>query len=63
MSHAAIIAEGIGKRYLLQHQQEGRRYKALRDVIAGRAKSIVKLGGRENLPAIEEFWALKDVSF
>jgi len=63
MSDAAIIAEGLGKKYLLHHQQEGRRYKALRDVIASSAKSVVKLGGRENLPPVEEFWALKDVSF
>jgi lipopolysaccharide transport system ATP-binding protein len=59
---AAIIAEGIGKKYLLQHQQAGRRYKALRDVIAGKAKSLVK-GGEKNLPPVEEFWALRDVSF
>jgi len=63
MSHAAIIAENLGKKYLLHHQQEGRRYKALRDVIAGKAKSIVKLGARPSLPPVEEFWALKDVSF
>ncbi|MDR3458634.1 MAG: ABC transporter ATP-binding protein [Verrucomicrobiae bacterium] len=63
MSAAAIIAEGLGKKYLLHHQQEGRRYKALRDVIAGRAKSLVKLGARRDLPPVEEFWALKDVSF
>jgi lipopolysaccharide transport system ATP-binding protein len=63
MSDAAIIVEGLGKKYLLYHRQEGRRYKALRDVIAGRAKSIVKLGARAELPPVEEFWALKDVSF
>jgi lipopolysaccharide transport system ATP-binding protein len=63
MSDAVIIAEGIGKKYLLQHQQEGKRYKALRDVIAGKAKSIVKLGAEKDLPPVEEFWALKDVSF
>jgi lipopolysaccharide transport system ATP-binding protein len=62
MSSAAIIAEGLGKKYLLQHQQVGRRYKALRDVIAGTAKSLVK-GGEKNPPPVEEFWALRDVSF
>jgi lipopolysaccharide transport system ATP-binding protein len=62
MSSAAIIAEGLGKKYLLQHQQVGRRYKALRDVIAGKAKSLVK-GGEKNTPPVEEFWALRDVSF
>ena len=63
-SHAAIIAEGIGKKYLLHHQQTGRNYKALRDVIAGGAKNIFnrksEIGNRKS---VEEFWALKDVSF
>ncbi len=63
MSHAAIIAENIGKKYLLQHQQTGRNYKALRDVIAGKAKSLVTIGRESNRPPVEEFWALKDVSF
>ena len=63
MSRPAIQVENLGKKYLLRHQQEGRRYKALRDVIAGRAKSLVKRGGRDALPAREEFWALRDVSF
>ena len=63
MSHAAIIAENIGKKYLLHHQQTGRNYKALRDVIAGKAKSLVKIGGEINRPPVEEFWALRDVSF
>ena len=61
MSHAAIIAEGIGKKYLLQHQQSGRRYKALRDVIANKAKGIFNRA--ETKSSTEEFWALKDVSF
>ena len=63
MSHAAIIAEGIGKKYLLQHQQTGKNYKALRDIIAGKAKSLATLGRNLNRPAVEEFWALREVSF
>ena len=64
MSDFAIQVAGLGKKYLLHHQQQpGRRYKALRDVIAGKAKALVKLGGEKNLPPVEEFWALKDVSF
>jgi lipopolysaccharide transport system ATP-binding protein len=63
MSAPAIKVEGLGKKYLLRHQQEGRRYTALRDVIAGKAKSLVKLGAKTKLPPVEEFWALKDVSF
>ncbi|HTB83407.1 MAG TPA: ABC transporter ATP-binding protein [Candidatus Sulfotelmatobacter sp.] len=64
MSSAAIIAEAIGKKYLLQHQQQGRQYKALRDVIAGKAKALVPGSRPQNQgPATEEFWALRDVSF
>ena len=63
MSHPAIKVEGLGKKYFLRHQQESGRYTALRDVIAGKAKSIVKLGARKKLPPVEEFWALKDVAF
>ena len=64
MSDFAIQVAGLGKKYLLHHQQQpGRRYKALRDVIAGKAKALVKLGGEKKLPPVEEFWALKDVSF
>jgi lipopolysaccharide transport system ATP-binding protein len=59
----AISVENVGKKYLLRHQQEGRRYKALRDIIAGKAKSLVKFGSKKKLPAREEFWALQDVSF
>jgi len=64
MSSAAIIAEAIGKKYLLQHRQQGRQYKALRDVIAGKAKALVPGSGPQKPePATEEFWALRDVSF
>ena len=62
MSRPAIQVENLGKKYLLRHQQEGRRYKALRDVIAGKAKALIKRE-RDALPAQEEFWALRDVSF
>ena len=63
MSHPAIKVEGLGKKYFLRHQQESGRYTALRDVIAGKAKSLVKLGAKPKLPPVEEFWALKDVAF
>ncbi len=64
MSQPAIQVENVGKKYLLQHQQQGRRYKALRDVIADKAKSFLNRkseNGKSN--STEEFWALKDVSF
>src|ERR1017187_8582482 len=34
MGDAIISVEGLGKKYRIQHQSEGRRYVALRDVIA-----------------------------
>ena len=65
MSDIAIKVEGLGKKYLLRHQQQGRRYKALRDVLAEKAKSLVRLGQSRAQAngSREEFWALKDVSF
>jgi len=63
-----IHAEGLGKKYILNHQQR-EKYYALRDVMA----DSVKRWGRKILhplasrrdpdPTHEEFWALKDVSF
>ena len=66
MSDFAIQVAGLGKKYLLHHQQQtGRRYKALRDVIAGKAKSVFqnRKAETEKRKSLEEFWALKDVSF
>ncbi|HEX9045877.1 MAG TPA: ABC transporter ATP-binding protein [Verrucomicrobiae bacterium] len=63
MSDPIIKVEGLGKKYLLKHQVGGRsRYVALRDVLAEKTKSIFqpKTGAQK---ALEEFWALKDVSF
>ena len=61
----AICVENLGKKYLLQHQASGKRYVALRDVLAEKAKALFsnrksKIGNRKS---VEEFWALKDVSF
>jgi lipopolysaccharide transport system ATP-binding protein len=67
MSDTVIRVENLGKKYILGHQKQ-ERYTALRDVIANKSKSV----GRKLLkpldkkiadPAVEEFWALKDVSF
>lgn len=66
-----IRADGLGKAYMISHDGAGReRYVALRDVLAGAARRTI---GRIRHPArgpsvpggdsIEEFWALKDVSF
>ena len=68
MSDTVIRVENLSKKYVLRHQEEGRKYKALRDVIANGAKSIgrtlLKPSGKPAYdPGREEFWALKDVSF
>ena len=65
MNDVAIKVEGLGKKYLLRHQAGGRhRYVALRDVLAGKFRGLLKrkseIGNRKSL---EEFWALKDISF
>jgi lipopolysaccharide transport system ATP-binding protein len=65
MSDVAIKVEGLGKKYLLRHQVGGRsRYVALRDVLANKFKGLLnrksEIGNRKSL---EEFWALKDISF
>jgi lipopolysaccharide transport system ATP-binding protein len=47
MSDVIISVENLGKKYRLQHQQQGRRYVALRDVIAEKAKGFFrKIGER-----------------
>ena len=67
MSDIIIKAENLGKKYIIDHQQQGRsKYIALRDVLASSVKSLGKklIGKHRNLKANqEEFWALKDVSF
>ena len=69
MSDTVIRVENLGKKYIIKHQQQGRsNYVALRDVMANGVKSlgrrVLKPGDKKEAnPAVEEFWALKDVSF
>jgi lipopolysaccharide transport system ATP-binding protein len=65
-----IRAEGLGKKYVIGHEAERERYVALRDVIARGARNAWRMAadmakGRVVVPgdAVEEFWALKGVSF
>jgi lipopolysaccharide transport system ATP-binding protein len=73
MSENAIVVDNLSKRYLIGHRFASgghRRYTALRDIIglevrnfARKAADVVR--GRQVVQGdqIEEFWALKDVSF
>jgi lipopolysaccharide transport system ATP-binding protein len=65
-----IRAERLGKKYLIGHQAERERYVALRDVLVRGAHNLWRktadmargrvIGAGDT---VEEFWALKDVSF
>lgn len=87
MSNVVISIENLGKKYRIRHQGEGRRYVALRDVIADKVTTpwrwLAQRGRSQKLEVspltsdlraltaelrlrtagIEDFWALRDVSF
>ena len=70
MSHVVIRAEGLGKNYLIGHETGRERDSTLRDVVAQTAKNLSRsavdmVRGRQLISGdeVEEFWALKDVSF
>lgn len=65
-----IRAEGLGKKYVIGHETERERYVALRDTLMRTGRSVYRkmsdlFHGRDIVAGdeIEEFWALKDVSF
>src|SRR3954447_19620922 len=65
-----IRAEGLGKKYMIGHAAERERYIALRDVLVRGAyhlwhktADMVRARAIVAGDTIEEFWALKDVSF
>jgi lipopolysaccharide transport system ATP-binding protein len=64
MSATIIKIEGIGKKYRIRHQKT-ERYTALRDVITEKVSGIFHSKRRDVAanPAVEDFWALRDVSF
>jgi len=71
MSDTVIKVNGLSKSYMIGHQAT-ERYTALRDVIASNAKKIGRRllhplksseGGLLAADRMEEFWALKDISF
>jgi lipopolysaccharide transport system ATP-binding protein len=71
MSDTAISVENLSKRYLVGHQSCHReRYTALRDVIGREARNFARkaadfVRGRQIVEGdeVEEFWALRGVSF
>jgi ABC-type polysaccharide/polyol phosphate transport system ATPase subunit len=72
MSQNAIVVENLSKCYLIGHRSSARRYKytALRDVLAHEVRTFARktvdvVRGRQVVQGddVEEFWALKDVSF
>src|SRR5437868_14364320 len=65
-----ICAEGLGKKYSIGHEAERERYVALREVLVRGANNFWRKAadlarGRAIVAGdtVEEFWALKDVSF
>lgn len=64
---SVIRIENLSKKYIIGHQKQ-ERYTTLRDVLANGAKRFTDklchpFAAKENGPTLEEFWALKDVSF
>ncbi|HWD58330.1 MAG TPA: polysaccharide ABC transporter ATP-binding protein [Stellaceae bacterium] len=62
MSNVAIRLDGIGKKYRIRHQPR-ERYVALRDVITDRVRGLLRPRPAGGVPPIEDFWALRDISF
>jgi lipopolysaccharide transport system ATP-binding protein len=71
MSDTVITVEKLSKRYLVGHESaRNKSYTALRDVISREARNLARktvdlIQGRQVIQGeeVEEFWALKDVSF
>jgi lipopolysaccharide transport system ATP-binding protein len=63
VSEVAISVDGLGKKYRMRHQR-AERYVALRDVIAEKTRAVFRAREANGAPpAVEDFWALKDISF
>ena len=71
MSETIIAVENLSKSYLVGHRTgRGKRYTALRDVLVREARNFTRKAvdvfrGRQIVQGdeVEEFWALKNVSF
>ena len=61
MSHIAVKAEGLAKKYVIRHEARAK-YRTLRESLIQGAQRLFRRGSA--VPAAqEEFWALQDVSF
>ena len=71
-SDVVIQVEQLGKKYRICHQQQRQRYLTLRDALADKTTSVARRlwslaknqkaeSGKQK--SVEDFWALKDVSF
>jgi len=70
MPESIISVENLSKSYMVGHEGPRERYHSLRDTIVRNAKSFARttramLQGKQIIQgdSVEEFWALKDVSF
>ncbi len=70
MSDTVIRVENLSKSYLIGHQGPQERYHSLRDTVVRHSKNYARKAadmarGRQIVQgdSVEEFWALKDVSF
>ena len=66
MSNTVVKFENIGKSYMIGHKQGHERYTALRDIIGKNMKmfwSKIRHPEYYTHDNIEEFWALKNISF
>jgi lipopolysaccharide transport system ATP-binding protein len=59
---AAVTLESVGKRYRLRHR-ETEPYHTLRDSITEAISSPLSWLNRRSAGAVDDFWALRDVSF
>jgi lipopolysaccharide transport system ATP-binding protein len=64
VSDPVIKLQGVGKKYRIRHQRQ-QRYATLRDTIAEKFMNVFRPGRveREAKVTVEDFWALKDISF
>lgn len=60
MSKPIIKVEGLGKKYVISHEQR-ESYTALRDVIGREVRNLTRANKVRTVN--EDFWALKDISF